>query len=72
MCYFSLWKHNNIKYLEGILQQARSHEYAAEPLAMQCETNRQKSQTTGRKTGEAQTNQMPFMLLWTLTFIQSK
>lgn len=27
-----------IKYLEGVLQQA--HEYAAEPLAIQCETNR--------------------------------
>lgn len=54
------------------MQQARAHEYAAEPLAKQCETNRQRSETTGRKTGEAQTNQMPFMLPQILTFIQSK
>ena len=39
----------------GILQQARAHEYAAEPLAKPCATNRQRSQTTRRISGEART-----------------
>lgn len=45
MCYFPLWKQNNIKYLERILQQAPSHEYAAEPLAMWCQKKNQKKKT---------------------------
>lgn len=44
-----------------MFQQAWAHEYAAEPLAMWCETNEKKkkrNQTRGTKIGETQSNQM--------------
>lgn len=43
----------------------REKEYAPEPTARRCEMNKGKKSQT-------QTNQMPFMLLRTLTFIQRK